>query len=147
MNSIKCLKTVVIILKKLLKAKNLNKPYNGGLGSYSLFLMAAAYFSMNPVSNAAEGMIGFLDFYSRTFDNLNMGILFDGNQLQFFALESPKPQNRLVILDLMDPSSNTASCVNSYDEIRNCFEIGLKKIRESINFPNSSNSVLENLFM
>ena len=40
-----CLKPVCIILKKILRRYDLNKPYTGGLGSYSLFVMLLAVYN------------------------------------------------------------------------------------------------------
>ena len=66
------LRSLVICLKKLLAKHGLNKPYSGGLNSYSIVLMASTF--LNTYSPAkkkrevSQNLIQFLQFYGVYFD-------------------------------------------------------------------------------
>jgi non-canonical poly(A) RNA polymerase PAPD5/7 len=66
---------VVLILKGLLISKGLNEPYTGGLSSYGLLLLTAAYIRHNPFMNSITKCLeGVMEFYGRVFDHKTVGI-------------------------------------------------------------------------
>jgi DNA polymerase sigma len=70
---------LILVLKQLLKACQLNNPYFGGLSSYALFLMIVSYLQSHEQArelskvNLGRILINFLSFYG-SFDHENMGI-------------------------------------------------------------------------
>ena len=61
------IRPVFLIVKHLLSICNFKEPYNGGLGSYSLFLMVASFIQkqveLGKIRDIAESLKGFLEFY------------------------------------------------------------------------------------
>lgn len=63
------LQTIVLILKKLLHAHDLNQTFTGGLNSYSVVLMTAAYLQkFHQVKSISKNIMEFLNFYGSFFD-------------------------------------------------------------------------------
>ena len=67
LNQSPLIRPVFLILKHLLSICNFKEPYNGGLGSYSLFLMVASFIQkqneLGKTRDVAESLKGFLEFY------------------------------------------------------------------------------------
>jgi len=62
---------LAIVIKKILAHKDLNKPFNGGLGSYAVVLMILGFINHKDpqgVLSISEIFIEFLDFYGNAFD-------------------------------------------------------------------------------
>ena len=56
-------KPLIVLMKKLLKLKNYNNKFEGGLSSYAIVLMVDAYLSTyGPFSSVAEAFLGMLKF-------------------------------------------------------------------------------------
>lgn len=64
----KDLRTIVIVLKKLLESKDLNEPYRGGLSSYSLVLMITSFLNTCNAHHKAKNLYEFLNYYGNYFD-------------------------------------------------------------------------------
>lgn len=82
------LRSIVLIVKKLLAKHNLNKPYSGGLNSYSIVLMTATFlnkFGINHKSALSQNLSEFFRFFGCYFDPANKGM--DGES--FFDLNLP----------------------------------------------------------
>jgi len=65
------LKPIVLVLKKMLEQKGLNSPYHGGLSSYSIVLMVAAFlrhYRAIGVDSAAKNLFEFLYFFGIYFN-------------------------------------------------------------------------------
>lgn len=73
------LKELTLCIKKLLSAKGLNSPYQGGLSSYGVVIMIVAYMNFFSLQNAwlniSQLLIHFFDFYGSKFDENKVGIL------------------------------------------------------------------------
>ena len=79
------LRSIVLIVKKLLAKYNLNKPYSGGLNSYSIVLMTSSFlkkFGINKVSALSQNLSEFFSFFGNYFEPTILGM--DGSQ--FFNL-------------------------------------------------------------
>ena len=86
LNQFPILRSVCLMLKKLLVSKGLNDPYTGGLGSYSLFLMLyAAYFLEkagkyeefhSDLAHPARLFTWFLTYFGEYFDYDSQAIIF-----------------------------------------------------------------------
>lgn len=78
------LKEVTVVLKKLLAKKELNIPFKGGINSFAVLLLCAAYYSLYPdLSSPGEYLVGIMDFYAKYFNNMLYGIFFNGDCVYF----------------------------------------------------------------
>lgn len=61
------MQSTLLVLKHILRRKGYSDSYTGGIGSFCLFLMVAAYCKVYPVKeeNPAEVLINFLRFYGQ----------------------------------------------------------------------------------
>ena len=74
------LKEVTLILKEVLADNGLNVPFKGGISSYAILLLCAAYYSIYPkFESSGECLLRVLDFYANYFNNMLYGIFYDGN--------------------------------------------------------------------
>jgi len=75
----KYLKEVTIVLKKILAKEELNIPFKGGINSFGVLLLSAAYYSLYPdFKSPGEYLISIIDFYAKYFNNMLYGICFNG---------------------------------------------------------------------
>ncbi|KAI5088758.1 non-canonical poly(A) RNA polymerase PAPD5 [Silurus meridionalis] len=72
---------LVLVLKQFLLQRELNEVFTGGIGSYSLFLMAVSFLQLHyredvcsPNSNIGVLLIEFFELYGRHFNYLKTGI-------------------------------------------------------------------------
>lgn len=122
-------KKIILILKKLLHNRNLNSYYNGGLSSFSIFLLVFSFFKYRisikvNIKNDNFGLflIQFLDFYSQ-FDFSKFGI--DINKinpyfsLQFYTFSFSDFGGPVII----DPITKMNIGSNSFriDDVKICF--------------------------
>eukprot|EP00826_Nyctotherus_ovalis_P021760 TRINITY_DN1708_c0_g1_i14.p1 TRINITY_DN1708_c0_g1~~TRINITY_DN1708_c0_g1_i14.p1 ORF type:complete len:369 (-),score=99.25 TRINITY_DN1708_c0_g1_i14:1528-2589(-) len=78
------LKEVTVVLKKLLVKNELNIPFKGGINSFAVLLLCAAYYSLYPdLSSPGEYLIGIMDFYAKYFNNMLYGVFFNGDFVYF----------------------------------------------------------------
>lgn len=71
------LRNIVLIIKKLLNKHELNKPYSGGLNSYSIVLMTSTFlerFGINHISALSQNLAEFLKFFGNYFEPSNLGL-------------------------------------------------------------------------
>jgi len=97
-------KYVIRTLKKLLKFKNLNNYYSGGLSSFSVFVMVFAFYKYKCIINKFEKnenlgnfFYQFIDFYSN-FDYYTYGINYK-NFFPYFIINNNHFQNIPMIID------------------------------------------------
>ena len=79
------LRSIVLVIKKLLARHSLNKPYSGGLNSYSIVLMTSSFlqkFGINNASALSQNLSEFFKFFGCFFDPQTLGM--DGQK--FFNL-------------------------------------------------------------
>ncbi|CAD8167138.1 unnamed protein product [Paramecium octaurelia] len=92
---------IMLILKYLLKSKNLNDAHTGGISSFCLSIMLAAiYMCKHYTQNDKKSiLLDFLKKYATQFDPLKEGIYIDGygQQNPFIALDECPPYNPLTI--------------------------------------------------
>ena len=75
----------MLVVKKLLARHGLNKPYSGGLNSYSIVLMTSSFlqkFGINNTSALSQNLSEFFRFFGCFFDPQTLGM--DGQK--FFNL-------------------------------------------------------------
>lgn len=122
------LKPVCIIIKKLLNTYGLNKPFSGGMSSFTVFLMASAFIQMNPVFiRPSHCLLHFLDYYGNIFDYTKMAIM--GGYIALLQTNNRNLVNvGIAISSPLQPEVNVAYNVTRYEEIRECFRKAHKKL-------------------
>ncbi|CAD8183392.1 unnamed protein product [Paramecium pentaurelia] len=92
---------IMLILKHLVKSKNLNDAHTGGISSFCLSIMLAAIYMCKHYTqnDKKQILLDFLKKYGTQFDPLKEGIYIDsyGQQHPFIALEECPPYNPLTI--------------------------------------------------
>lgn len=100
------LKKMVLVIKQYLYQCDLNEVYFGGIGSYSVILLAVSFFQHCPKYDLDEGNLGvlltdFFELYGKRFDYSNHGIRLDGGGSYFDKIFD----NALLIKDPADPTN------------------------------------------
>ena len=97
------LQTIVLILKKLLQVNDLNQTFTGGLNSYSIVLMTAAYLQkFHQVRSISKNIMEFLNFYGSFFDPSKTMISMA--EPFFLSLGYLPSHSNLMIVDPLDQS-------------------------------------------
>lgn len=118
------IKGIMLFLKKVLIKKKLNSYYNGGLSSFSLFILLLALikyrslYGTQNIKNCAYILMHFLDFYSKfNFDlyGVNINLSFSYGFLGPNAINTPM---------IIDPITNLNIGAGTFkiDNIKKCFE-------------------------
>jgi len=116
------LREIVIFLKEKLSDSCLNIPYQGGISSYALLLLCAAYYSICPkFTSPGECLIRILDFYSNYFNNMLYGVYYEKGTVSYFTLELPIYYGCLVVNDPCNVRNNITASLYRFDAIRACF--------------------------
>eukprot|EP00743_Colponemidia_sp_Colp-15_P006139 GILK01006598.1.p1 GENE.GILK01006598.1~~GILK01006598.1.p1 ORF type:complete len:1078 (-),score=157.86 GILK01006598.1:278-3511(-) len=113
---------LVVFIKQLLVDRKLNNAYTGGLSSYCIGLMVAAFLNSRPAAaqdNLGQLLLDFLHFYGRTFNCSTTGVSV-ANGGSFFALPSV-PVAPLVIEDPLNPGYNAAKNAYAISSVRDTF--------------------------
>ena len=116
------LRSIVLIVKKLLARYNLNKPYSGGLNSYSLVLMTSTYLLMyanKEISELSWNLSEFFRFYGDHFDQNKQGM--DGTNFFTLSKEQQQMQDSLWVLDIQNRDNNTANSAFRFNDIKEVF--------------------------
>ena len=119
-------KYVIRTLKKLLKFKNLNNYYSGGLSSFSVFVMVFAFYKYKCIINKFEKnenlgifFYQFIDFYSN-FDFFSYGINYK-NFFPYFIINNNHFQNIPMIIDPIT-QNNIGSGTFKIENIKELFK-------------------------
>lgn len=116
------LRSIVLIVKKLLARYNLNKPYSGGLNSYSIVLMTSSFlqkFGINNVSALSQNLSEFFSFFGNYFDPMLLGM--DGSRFFNLSVEQQQMQENMWVLDIQNRENNTAKSAFRIAEIKSVF--------------------------
>lgn len=116
------LRSIVLIVKKLLGRHELNKPYSGGLNSYSIVLMTSSFlqkFGINHTSALSQNLSEFFKFFGCYFDPQVLGL--DGQR--FFNLSKTQQAlgEHMYVLDIQNPLNNTTRSAFRINEIKSVF--------------------------
>lgn len=115
------LRPVFLILKQLLYVCNFKEPYNGGLGSYSLFLMVTSFLEKKPEIEhgngelmVAECLNGFMGFYINQTTYLSPIIAADpvNERGVFRERDGYESYMSLVVVDPLNQMNNVAFSTN-----------------------------------
>ena len=123
MDTLPPMRALVTVIKVFLQQRELNEVYSGGLGSYAVLVMVAAFLQLH--KNKSESNLGILlvDFfrlYGRNLSHMNVGVscrrgglYFNKRSKGFFAEERPY---LYAIEDPNDPTNDLGK--NSYNATR-----------------------------
>ena len=108
------LRNLVLIVKKLLSWHSLNKPYTGGLNSYSIVLMVSTFLETSQThkkysSATSRTLMDFFGFYGFLFDENKLGV--NGTAV----IEVPQNGSCLWVQDISNKANNTAKSAFRYD--------------------------------
>lgn len=126
---------LVLVLKQFLLQRDLNEVFTGGIGSYSLFLMAVSFLQLHPredacTPNANYGvlLIEFFELYGRHFNYLKTGIrIKDGgsyvakDEVQKSMLDGYRP-SMLYIEDPLQPGNDVGRSSYGAMQVKQAFD-------------------------
>ncbi|KAM4643407.1 terminal nucleotidyltransferase 4B-like [Amazona ochrocephala] len=126
---------LVLVLKQFLLQRDLNEVFTGGIGSYSLFLMAVSFLQLHPredacMTNANYGvlLIEFFELYGRHFNYLKTGIrIKDGgsyvakDEVQKSMLDGYRP-SMLYIEDPLQPGNDVGRSSYGAMQVKQAFD-------------------------
>eukprot|EP00924_Labyrinthula_sp_SR-Ha-C_P005865 snap_masked-scaffold_14-processed-gene-7.31-mRNA-1 protein AED:1.00 eAED:1.00 QI:0/0/0/0/1/1/2/0/693 len=134
---------VVIFLKHVLQAKKLNNPFTGGVSSFPLCCLVAAYFNSYRLScrgdNLGKVIYGFLDFYGNRFSCATTGVDAIGTQHgkhkveYFYPLGRYSERTAVYINSPFTPYRNIASSCFNIEKVMALFRKILAVVRNDLN--------------
>uniref|UniRef100_A0A8C5RUH3 Terminal nucleotidyltransferase 4B n=1 Tax=Laticauda laticaudata TaxID=8630 RepID=A0A8C5RUH3_LATLA len=152
---------LVLVLKQFLLQRDLNEVFTGGIGSYSLFLMAVSFLQLHPrgdacTPNANYGvlLIEFFELYGRHFNYLKTGIrIKDGgsyvskDKVQKNMLDGYRP-SMLYIEDPLQPGNDVGRSSYGAMQVKQAFDYAYVVLSHAVSpiakcYPNNeSESIL-----
>ncbi|KAM3626058.1 uncharacterized protein V6R79_021899 [Siganus canaliculatus] len=126
---------LVLVLKQFLLQRDLNEVFTGGIGSYSLFLMAVSFLQLhyredvcNPNINIGVLLIEFFELYGRHFNYLKTGIrIKDGGcyvakeEVQKNLMDGYRP-SMLYIEDPLQPDNDVGRSSYGAMQVKQAFD-------------------------
>ncbi|XP_056134270.1 terminal nucleotidyltransferase 4B [Lampris incognitus] len=126
---------LVLVLKQFLLQRDLNEVFTGGIGSYSLFLMAVSFLQLHyredvcsPNTNIGVLLIEFFELYGRHFNYLKTGIrIKDGgcyvakDEVQKSMMDGYRP-SMLYIEDPLQPDNDVGRSSYGAMQVKQAFD-------------------------
>ncbi|KAK9971774.1 hypothetical protein ABG768_025125 [Culter alburnus] len=152
---------LVLVLKQFLLQRELNEVFTGGIGSYSLFLMAVSFLQLHyredvcsSNSNLGVLLIEFFELYGRNFNYLKTGIrIKDGgsyvakDEVQKGMLDGYRP-SMLYIEDPLQPGNDVGRSSYGAMQVKEAFDYAYVVLSHAVSpiakyYPNNkSESIL-----
>ncbi|XP_056382319.1 terminal nucleotidyltransferase 4B isoform X2 [Hyla sarda] len=152
---------LVLVLKQFLLQRDLNEVFTGGIGSYSLFLMAVSFLQLHPREDACSPdanygvlLIEFFELYGRHFNYLKTGIrIKDGgsyvakDEVQKSMLDGYRP-SMLYIEDPLQPGNDVGRSSYGAMQVKQAFDYAYVVLSHAVSpivkcYPNNeSKSIL-----
>ncbi|XP_075044952.1 terminal nucleotidyltransferase 4B isoform X3 [Mixophyes fleayi] len=152
---------LVLVLKQFLLQRDLNEVFTGGIGSYSLFLMAVSFLQLHPREDACRPdanygvlLIEFFELYGRHFNYLKTGIrIKDGgsyvakDEVQKSMLDGYRP-SMLYIEDPLQPGNDVGRSSYGAMQVKQAFDYAYVVLSHAVSpiakfYPNNeSESIL-----
>uniref|UniRef100_A0A8C7ZWH7 Terminal nucleotidyltransferase 4A n=1 Tax=Oryzias sinensis TaxID=183150 RepID=A0A8C7ZWH7_9TELE len=152
---------LVLVLKQFLLQRDLNEVFTGGIGSYSLFLMAVSFLQLHyredvcsPNINIGVLLIEFFELYGRNFNYLKTGIrIKDGgsyvakDEVQKNMMDGYRP-SMLYIEDPLQPDNDVGRSSYGAMQVKQAFEYAFVVLHHAVSqiakcYPNNeSESIL-----
>jgi DNA polymerase sigma len=139
------LRPLTLVIKYYLKQNNLNDTWSGGIGSYTLVLLIISYLQnysssggLSDGENLADLLIGFFDFYGRSFNYTDNGIsvkdqcYYDKKSKKWFNERFP---NSLSVEDPHNPEIDVGSASFEIQRAKIAFETAYYRLSECLKFP------------
>ncbi|KAJ3431657.1 inactive non-canonical poly(a) RNA polymerase protein trf4-2-related [Anaeramoeba flamelloides] len=134
---------LLLVIKLFLKQHDLNEPFYGGIGSYSLMLMIVSHLQMHPcanempaIANLGKLLIDFFDLYAN-FNYITTGISIANNGYYFnkrlvgvFDINQP---HLPYLQDPLDSRNNTTRSTYAILECREAFASAFESIKQNYN--------------
>ncbi len=123
------IKKIVLFMKRYFKIINLNKSYNGGLSSYSLFLIVLAFLKKNQFNkniSIGKQLYYIIEFYS--FFNFSELMINVNEENPFIKIEETFKSDKIIIIDPIN-HCNVAKSSFKNNEIKNAFIKALNIIK------------------
>jgi non-canonical poly(A) RNA polymerase PAPD5/7 len=127
----KHLRPVIILLKYILRERELNETFTGGMSSFLLFCLVFAYHQQllrkddfDPDNHdLGQFLLGFLRFYGEEFNHNELGIsLRKGGSFFLKSLNKKLPQNNLLSVEnFQDVYHDIAKGTYRYESVRSLF--------------------------
>ncbi|KAK9907979.1 hypothetical protein WJX75_000974 [Coccomyxa subellipsoidea] len=137
------MRPLVLILKVFLHQRELNEVYQGGIGSYALLVMVAAFLLLHP-SRACPGgdldlemnlgvlLMDFLRLYGRSLNTLDVGISCRKGGCYFGkrsrGMLQPDRPYMLAVEDPKDPSNDLAKGSYNIQKVRSAFDFAYQQL-------------------
>ena len=106
------LKGIVIVLKNILHMCHLDKPYFGGINSYMMVMLVAAFLRSNRSYNICDCFMKMLKYYGKDFDTKRSAII--GG----YIVPVINVSGVLIISDQFRPGINIAQSASRFSEIQ-----------------------------
>ncbi|XP_024150707.1 terminal nucleotidyltransferase 4B [Oryzias melastigma] len=152
---------LVLVLKQFLLQRDLNEVFTGGIGSYSLFLMAVSFLQLHyredvcsPNINIGVLLIEFFELYGRHFNYLKTGIrIKDGgsyvakDEVQKNMMDGYRP-SMLYIEDPLQPDNDVGRSSYGAMQVKQAFDYAFVVLHHAVSqiakyYPNNeSESIL-----
>ncbi|XP_036399493.1 terminal nucleotidyltransferase 4B [Megalops cyprinoides] len=152
---------LVLVLKQFLLQRDLNEVFTGGIGSYSLFLMAVSFLQLHyredassPNTNIGVLLIEFFELYGRHFNYLKTGIrIKDGgcyvakDEVQKNMVDGYRP-SMLYIEDPLQPGNDVGRSSYGAMQVKQAFDYAYVVLSHAVSpiakyYPNNeSESIL-----
>ncbi|XP_005996422.1 terminal nucleotidyltransferase 4B isoform X2 [Latimeria chalumnae] len=152
---------LVLVLKQFLLQRDLNEVFTGGIGSYSLFLMAVSFLQLHPREDACSPnanfgvlLIEFFELYGRHFNYLKTGIqIKDGgsyvakDEVQKSMIDGYRP-SMLYIEDPLQPGNDVGRSSYGAMQVKQAFDYAYVVLSHAVSpiakcYPNNeSESIL-----
>ncbi|XP_013877260.1 terminal nucleotidyltransferase 4B [Austrofundulus limnaeus] len=148
---------LVLVLKQFLLQRDLNEVFTGGIGSYSLFLMAVSFLQLHcredvssPKINFGVLLIEFFELYGRNFNYLKTGIrIKDGgcyvakDEVQKNMMDGYRP-SMLYIEDPLQPDNDVGRSSYGAMQVKQAFDYAYVVLSHAVSpvtkyYPNNEN--------
>uniref|UniRef100_A0A1A8F4G5 Terminal nucleotidyltransferase 4A n=1 Tax=Nothobranchius korthausae TaxID=1143690 RepID=A0A1A8F4G5_9TELE len=148
---------LVLVLKQFLLQRDLNEVFTGGIGSYSLFLMAVSFLQLHyredvssPNINYGVLLIEFFELYGRNFNYLKTGIrIKDGgsyvakDEVQKSMMDGYRP-SMLYIEDPLQPENDVGRSSYGAMQVKQAFDYAYMVLSHAVSpmakyYPNNEN--------
>uniref|UniRef100_A0A146ZLI2 Terminal nucleotidyltransferase 4A n=1 Tax=Fundulus heteroclitus TaxID=8078 RepID=A0A146ZLI2_FUNHE len=147
---------LVLVLKQFLLQRDLNEVFTGGIGSYSLFLMAVSFLQLHnrdvssPNINIGVLLIEFFELYGRNFNYLKTGIrINDGgcyvakDEVQKNMMDGYRP-SMLYIEDPLHPDNDVGRSSYGAMQVKQAFDYAYLVLSHAVSpmakhYPNNEN--------
>ncbi|MED6283522.1 Terminal nucleotidyltransferase 4A [Characodon lateralis] len=147
---------LVLVLKQFLLQRDLNEVFTGGIGSYSLFLMAVSFLQLHnrdvssPNINIGVLLIEFFELYGRNFNYLKTGIrITDGgcyvakDEVQKNMMDGYRP-SMLYIEDPLQPDNDVGRSSYGAMQVKQAFDYAYVVLGHAVSniakeYPNNEN--------